>query len=60
MLGAALGSKQSYAAVSAWGRLAGKLTSRKGPEGADQQPSGQKRAVCPAGQGGRWHRIIES
>lgn len=54
MLGAALRSKQSYAAVSEdLGKIGWKTDlKQQGLEGADQQPSGKKPAVCPAGQGG--------
>lgn len=44
MLGPELGSQQPQAALKVGDRMVGKGSSRKGPEGADQQPAEH---VCP-------------
>ena len=49
-LGPALGSQQLHATLQAWGRVAGKLRSRKGPGGVGQQQAEYEPAVCPGGQ----------
>ena len=53
VLGPALWSQQPHAMPQAWGGVAGKLPSRKGPGGVGQQPAEQEPAVCPGGQGGQ-------
>jgi len=50
MLGAALGSQQPHATLQAWGGVAGKPPSGKGPWGVGQQPAEHEPAVCPGGQ----------
>ena len=39
----------------AWGGVAGKLPDGKGPWCPDGQVAEYEPAVCPGGQGGRWH-----
>jgi len=48
--GPALQSQQRHAALQAWGGVAGKLTSRKGPGVAGQQLAEHEPAVRPGGQ----------
>jgi len=43
------------AKCQAWGGVAGKLLSRRGPGGAGQQLAEHEPAVCPGGQEGQWH-----
>jgi len=44
--GPALRSQQPHTTLQAWGGVAGKLLSRKGPWGASQQPAEHEPAVC--------------
>ncbi|GAB0210307.1 mitochondrial enolase superfamily member 1 [Grus japonensis] len=53
--GPALGSQQLHATLQAWGRVAGKLPSRKGPGGIGQQLAEYEPTVCPGGQEGQEH-----
>jgi len=55
MPGPTLGSQQLHVTVQAWGGVARKLPSGKGPWGAAQQPAEHEPAVCPGGQEGQRH-----
>jgi len=48
----ALRSQQPHATLAAWGGVAGKLPSRKGPGDAGRQPADHEPAVGPGGQEG--------
>jgi len=53
--GPALGSQQPHATLQAWGGVAGKLPSGKGPGGAGWQAAEHEPAVCLGGQEGQRH-----
>ena len=53
--GPALRSKQPHAMLQAWGRVSGKLPSRKGSWGAGRQPAEHEPVVCPGGQEDQRH-----
>ena len=53
--GPALGSQQPHAMLQTWGRVAGKLPSRKVAAGAGWQLAEHEPAVCPGGQENQQH-----
>ena len=53
--GPAFWPQQPQASPQAWGGVAGKLPDGKGPWCPDGQVAEYEPAVCPGGQGGRWH-----
>jgi len=55
MANVALESQHPSAAIKAWGRVAGKLPSRKGPGDVGPQRTEHEPAVCPGGQEGEWY-----
>ena len=50
-----LGVNNPHAMLQAWGRVAGKLPSRKGPGGVGQDVAEHEPATCPGGQEGHKH-----